>query len=137
MWHQNGVRPMYAPVQALVRGHEADASLDPDGPRRQAVDEEQREVGDGGAAVALDLRAHTRRRMVREGESGIRASPAWPWSAALSWPGMWCEMEANERAGRAMYGWGRGGGRAWPGERCEGQDGEGARRGFRARMRTT
>jgi hypothetical protein len=39
----------------VPRRHEADACLHPHGPRREAIDEGEREVGDGVAAVPLHL----------------------------------------------------------------------------------
>jgi hypothetical protein len=39
----------------ILGRHEADACLNPYGPGGQAVYEQQREVGDGGAAVPLDF----------------------------------------------------------------------------------
>lgn len=39
----------------VVRRYKANTGHDPHGPRRQAVDEDKGEEGNGGAAVALDL----------------------------------------------------------------------------------
>lgn len=60
----------------ILGGHKADADLDPAGPRGQAVDEQQREVGDGVAAVALDLAGPGAGRIAREGDDGGEGEPS-------------------------------------------------------------
>jgi hypothetical protein len=78
----------------ILGRHEADASLYPYGPRRQAIYKEQRKVGDGVAAVALHLSgpssaAHGSRR----GRWGRGRAERGHGHRRVERPGMWCGIE--------------------------------------------
>jgi hypothetical protein len=77
--------------------HEADAGLDPHGPRRQTVDKEQREVGDGVAAVPLDLARPSAAAHGARGRGRRRGRPERGHGhGRVEKPGMWCGRAASE-----------------------------------------
>lgn len=105
VWQRLGWSRRERTGPGILGRREADACLDPDGPRPQAVDKDQREEGDGGAAAALDLpgpaaAAHGSRR---RGRGGRRAQRGHGYRRVQR-AGMWCGGLAGESRRRAAGG---------------------------------